>query len=65
VDDDVNKGTLTAVDFSAVIDVDPHEDHINDMKGIIWAWAENILENEPVYDANPAHDPAYDPRTYD
>lgn len=65
VDDDVNKGTLTATDFSAVVDVDPHTDHINDLKGIIWAWAENILEKEPEHDADPAHDPSYDPRSYD
>ena len=50
VDDDVNSGTLGANHFSVVMEQDPHEDHINDLKGIYWAWGEQILRNEPDED---------------
>ena len=47
VDNDINTGTLNATHFTVVMEQDPHKDHINDLKGVYWAWAENILELEP------------------
>ena len=47
VDNDINMGTLKTTDFSVVMEQEPHKDHINDFKGVMWAWAEEILDNEP------------------
>ena len=46
---DVTKGSLLATDFTVVTLIDPHSDHINDVKPILWAWSEHILENEPDF----------------
>ena len=45
-DVDVDRGTLSAEDFTVQIIQEPHKDHINDLKGIYWAWAENILSKD-------------------
>ena len=45
VDADVNKGTLSATDFTVQVEQEPHFDHYNDLKGVYWAWAELVLES--------------------
>ena len=41
---------LSAEDFTVQLIQEPHKDHINELKGIFWAWAEDILMKEEEQD---------------
>ena len=39
---EVQSGLVTASDFTVMVTQDPHDDPIEDLQGVYWAWAENI-----------------------
>ena len=53
-DVDIDRGNLSAEDFTVQIIQEPHKDHINDIKGIYWAWVEEILQKEEQVFTDPA-----------
>lgn len=45
---EIDAGTLEASHFTVVILQKPYSDPLEALPGIYWAWAENILEMEPI-----------------
>ena len=43
---DIVGDTLSADDFTVIVDQIPHKDKVEDLKAIYWAWAEQILERD-------------------
>lgn len=44
--DEIEDDSLTGSDFTVVVKQLPYKDHLLQLPGIYWAWAENILEKE-------------------
>ena len=45
---DVKGDTLSASEFTVVVESIHHDDDVDDLKAIYWAWAEEVLSKERV-----------------
>ena len=43
---DIEGGTLSADDFTAMIKMPPHKESVEKLQPILWAWVEDILGRE-------------------
>jgi hypothetical protein len=44
---EINAGTVNATDYTVVLSQEPHNETLDDLPSVYYAWAENINSQEP------------------